>query len=96
MAKVTSCQVSVAIALPYIVTDKGKQWSDFGPIKWMVFPSDKKIFLFAFLKVNFGTCVKPRVSGCIHPLVGRHGKEANLGMMHFLFEIALKKSKKMC
>ena len=40
--------------------------------------------------MNFGTCVKPRVSGCIHPLIGRHGEEANLRMMHFLFEIALK------
>ena len=40
--------------------------------------------------MNFGTCVKPRVSGCVHPLIGRHGEEANLRMMHFLFEIALK------
>ena len=55
----------------------------------MVFPSDKK-YLFALIKVNFGTCVKPRVSGCVHPFVGRHGEEANLRMMRFLFKIALK------
>ena len=55
----------------------------------MLFPLEKKNIFFTLIKVNFGTCVKPRVSGCVHPLVGRHGEEANLRMMHFLFEIAL-------
>ena len=60
----------------------------------MLFPLNK-IFFFALI-VNFGTCVKPRVSGCVHPLIGRHGEEANLRMMHFLFQIALKKLSKEC
>ena len=61
----------------------------------MFFPSDKKYF-FKLIQVNFGTCVKPRVSGCVHPLVCRHGEEANLRMLRFLFEIGEKNFSKKC